>query len=74
MLIGPLMALLATAMTSGTLIADVIGRISHMYANPCEDVAVNVLAPAEQDAVQTVSAECSDSTQTNSVPTSPSAT
>ena len=74
MLIGPLIALFATAITSGTLIADVIGNISHMYARPCDDVAVNVLAPADADAVQTVKAECSDSTQTNSVPTSPSAT
>ena len=74
MLMGPLMALLATAMMRGTLMAAVMGSISHMYANPWEDVAVNVLAPAEQDEVHTVSAECSDSTQTNSVPTSPLAT
>ena len=30
-----------------------------MYANPWEEVAVNVLAPAEPDPVQTVRAECS---------------
>ena len=74
MLIGPLTALLATAMMSGTLIAAVMGSISHMYASPCEAVAVNVLAPAEADEVQSVSAECSDSTQTNSVVTSALAT
>ena len=35
---------------------------------------MNVLAPADADAVHSVSAECSDSTHTNSVVTSPLAT
>ncbi len=37
-------------------------------------MAVNVLAPAEDEDVHRVRAECSDSTQTNSVETSPLAT
>ena len=71
---GPLMALLATAMMSGTRMAAVMGSISHMYARPWEAVAVKVLAPAEPDEVHRVSAECSDSTHTNSVVTSAFAT
>ena len=74
MLMGPLTALLATAMMTGTLMDAVMGIISHMYARPWDAVAVNVLAPAEQDDVHSVRAECSDSTHTNSVETSPLAT
>jgi len=72
--IGAERALLTTAKTIGSLRPLAIYKISTINAKPCEEVAVNALAPAAAAPTHALIAECSDSTGTNSVCTSPLAT
>ena len=71
MLIGAAIALLTTAITTGSLIPEAIGRISCISMSPCDDVAVNVLTPVALAATVALSAECSLSTSTYSQSISP---
>ncbi len=71
MLMGLERERLASTMTTGSLIAAVQYTISLMRINPWELVQVKLRAPAAADPVQTLMAECSDSTGTNSASSSP---
>ena len=74
MLMGAESARFALAMTMGSRMPDAIPSISHMYARPWLLVAVMTRAPAAEAPMHALSAECSDSTVTYSVCTSPLAT
>ena len=65
---------LAFIITIGNLPPAAYVRHSAMYKSPCDDVAVNVLAPTAEAPMAHESAECSDSTCMNSDLMSPSAT
>ena len=67
-------ALLTSAMTIGSLKPEAIYSISAINANPWLDVPVMILPPAALAPIHADIAECSLSTGTNSVSTSPSAT
>ncbi len=71
MLIGAAMALLTTAITTGSLRPLAIGSISCMRASPCEDVAVNVRTPEALADTHALMAECSLSTSMYSQSSSP---
>src|SRR5512137_2689877 len=73
MLSGPESALLTRFITIGSLMGGAIYTISIIRANPCEEVAVMVLAPAAAEPMAADIAECSLSTLIISVLTSPSA-
>src|SRR4030042_1604775 len=67
-------ALLATTITTGSLMADATYNTSCISSSPCPAVAVKVLAPTADAPRQALMAECSDSTGTYSASSSPSAT
>ena len=58
---GADIALETFPITTGSRIPETFGRISCIYNNPCEDVAVNVLAPVSADPNAADNTECSDS-------------
>ncbi len=74
MFIGADKALLTTDITTGARHPEVMCKTSCIKANPAEAVAVKALAPVAAAVKHAVNALCSDSTQTNSVSTSPLAT
>jgi hypothetical protein len=61
-------------MTMGSRAPAAHQTCSFMYARPLELVAVKTRAPTVDAAMQTVRAECSDSTATNSHASSPLST
>src|SRR4030042_1771956 len=67
-------ALLATTITTGSLMADATYNTSCISSSPCPAVAVKVLAPTADAPRQALMAECSDSTGTYSAFSSPLAT
>ena len=71
MLIGAESARFAFAMTIGSRMPAAMWSSSHMSARPWLDVAVMTRAPAAEAPTQALIAECSDSTVTYSVCTSP---
>jgi hypothetical protein len=74
MFMGALNVRFATAITVGKRIPLIIGSISNISAKPWLAVAVNVLAPAAAAPHIADAAECSDSTSTITVSSSPFAT
>ena len=74
MLIGADKALFTVLITIGNLSPAAMYSISNIKAKPFAEVAVIVLAPAEDEPTHALIALCSDSTRIISVSTSPSAT
>jgi hypothetical protein len=62
MLMGADRARLAMAKMMGVRSIGAMKIISFINARPCELVAVKVLAPAAEEPIQELIAECSDST------------
>ena len=71
MLMGPVSARFTTAITIGRRLDAATYSSSHINARPAEEVAVIARAPAADAPMHVDIAECSDSTGTNSVSTSP---
>ena len=74
MLNGPDSDRFATNITMGRRKEAARYTTSFINAKPCDAVEVKVLAPTAADPMQTLIAECSDSTGTNSASRWPSAT
>ena len=64
-------ALFTRGITIGSLSPAAIKSISHISANPCDDVAVATLPPAAAAPMHALMALCSLSTRTSSVSTFP---
>ncbi len=71
---GAAIARFATHITMGSRAPAAHQTCSVMYASPLALVAVKTRAPTVEALMQTVSAECSDSTVTNSAGSSPDST
>ena len=71
MLIGPDKVRLTKVSASGRRFEAANKSSSHINANPAEDVAVRLLAPAASEPMAALMEECSLSTGINSVSISP---